>query len=78
VALVEHGAVRFETCGTVEGWIADGPTGSAGFGYDPIFYYPPYQRTLAQVSADEKAAVSHRGVAFRELKKYLEKSESQG
>jgi XTP/dITP diphosphohydrolase len=72
VALAVDEAVLFETTGTVEGLIAPHPAGSGGFGYDPIFYYPPYGRTLAAVSDEEKAAVSHRGQAFRRLRGYLE------
>jgi XTP/dITP diphosphohydrolase len=72
VALAVDEAVLFETTGTVEGLIAPHPAGSGGFGYDPIFYYPPYGRTLAAVSDEEKAAVSHRGQAFRKLRGYLE------
>jgi XTP/dITP diphosphohydrolase len=71
VALIENGEVRFEAQGTVEGRIAEHPAGTAGFGYDPIFYYPPYNRTLAEVTPAEKAAVSHRGVAFRQLQAFL-------
>ena len=71
VAVVEGGRVVFEARGTIEGRIADRPAGNAGFGYDPIFFYPPYGCTLAEVSAERKAAVSHRGQAFRELRAYL-------
>jgi XTP/dITP diphosphohydrolase len=56
------------TCeGTVEGEIADRPRGTGGFGYDPIFFYPPYGRTLGEVSDEEKLAVSHRGAAFKQF-----------
>jgi XTP/dITP diphosphohydrolase len=71
LALVEDGQVVFEASGTVEGRTTRTPRGSGGFGYDPIFFYPPYGRTLAEVSAAEKAAVSHRGRAFRELARFL-------
>lgn len=71
LALAHGGRVLFETRGTVEGRIAPEPRGSGGFGYDPIFYYPPYGRTLAEVSAGEKAAVSHRGAAFRALRGFF-------
>ena len=63
--------ILFETRGTVEGRVADEPSGAAGFGYDPIFHYPPYGKTLAEVSREEKAAVSHRGKAVRALRNYL-------
>lgn len=71
VAAVEDGRIVFEAAGTVEGRIAEAPAGDGGFGYDPIFFYPPYGCTLAQVSADRKAAVSHRGHAFRKLRAFL-------
>ena len=74
VTVVAAGAVLFETIGTVEGEIADAPRGSAGFGYDPIFYYPPYGMTLAEVSQDAKLAVAHRGKAFRALAEWLRHS----
>ncbi len=48
------------------------PRGAHGFGYDPIFFYPPEGRTLAEVSDDVKRAVSHRGAAFRALRAWLE------
>ena len=71
VAAAEGGRIVFEAAGTVEGRIADTPAGDGGFGYDPIFFYPPYGCTLAQVSADRKAAVSHRGHAFRKLRAFI-------
>ena len=56
-----------------EGLIAEGPAGKSGFGYDPVFYYPPLNRTFAQLSAEEKNRVSHRGKALAELKEEFEK-----
>jgi XTP/dITP diphosphohydrolase len=73
VTVVKNGAIVFETAGNVEGEIADSPKGSRGFGYDPIFYYPPYGRTLGEVTDDEKRRVAHRGEAFRRLALWLEK-----
>jgi XTP/dITP diphosphohydrolase len=70
LALVHRGSVLFETRGTVEGTIAPAPKGEGGFGYDPIFYYPPFGVTLAE-AGDRKAAVSHRGQAFRALRAFL-------
>ena len=71
LAVVRAGDVVFETTGTVEGEIADAPRGSRGFGYDPIFYYPPYGRTLAEADDEEKLRVAHRGHAFRQLSDWL-------
>jgi XTP/dITP diphosphohydrolase len=68
--------VIFETTGTIEGQIATKPSGTGGFGYDPIFYYPPFGTTLAE-AATRKSEVSHRGKAFRALEAFLrEKSGS--
>ena len=70
LALAEGGAVLFEAQGTVEGCIASEPKGDGGFGYDPIFFYPPFECTLAE-AGDRKSAVSHRGAAFSALRDYL-------
>ncbi len=51
--------------GTMEGQIAFAPAGSNGFGYDPIFYVPQYGRTAAEITAEEKHRLSHRGIAGR-------------
>ncbi len=63
--------ILWETTGVVEGRVQLPPRGDGGFGYDPIFHYPAYGRTLAEVTPEEKAAVSHRGQAFRGLRRYL-------
>ena len=47
-------------------------TGSGGFGYDPIVFLPEYGKTVAELTADEKNAISHRGKAVRALKKIIE------
>ena len=72
LALARPGEVLFEARGTVEGRITSPPRGSGGFGYDPIFFHPPFDCTLAEVPADRKSSVSHRGQAFRQLRTYLE------
>ncbi len=56
-----------------EGVIVEAPGGNKGFGYDPVFYYPPLNKTFAQLSAEEKNRVSHRGKALAELKEEFEK-----
>jgi XTP/dITP diphosphohydrolase len=71
LALVQDGRILFEARGVVEGRIAPSPQGDGGFGYDPIFYYPPFGQTLAQ-AGDRKALVSHRAAAFRALRAFLE------
>jgi len=70
LALAKGDRILFETRGSVEGYIAPEPRGDGGFGYDPIFFYPPYGQTLAE-AGDLKAAVSHRGEAFRRLREFL-------
>jgi XTP/dITP diphosphohydrolase len=77
LATVENGKVIYETRGVVEGAIAEAPRGSGGFGYDPIFLYPPYGRTLAEVTEPEKIAVAHRGIAFRRFAEWIEHSEER-
>jgi XTP/dITP diphosphohydrolase len=71
LALAKDRAVLFETRATIEGCIAREPRGTMGFGYDPIFFYPPFGGTLAEATPEEKAAVSHRGKAFRALRAYM-------
>ncbi len=67
-AVIQNSLV-FSCEAAVEGEIAPGPRGANGFGYDPIFYYRPYARTLGEVSDAEKLAISHRGLAFRQLRR---------
>jgi XTP/dITP diphosphohydrolase len=71
LAVARGDEIVFEAEGRVEGRTTRNPRGIGGFGYDPILFYPPYGRTLAEVSAEEKAAVSHRGQAFRALRAWL-------
>ena len=71
VALAHRGRILAEATGVIAGEIAREPRGSQGFGYDPIFYYPPYGCTLGEVDGARKAAVSHRGQAFRQLRERL-------
>jgi XTP/dITP diphosphohydrolase len=72
VALAERDRIAFEARGTVEGRVAPAPAGTGGFGYDPIFFFPPLGKTLAEATQAEKDAISHRGEAFRQLRRYLE------
>ena len=53
--------------GKAEGEIAESLNGKNGFGYDPLFYYPPMSKTFAQMSVEEKNSISHRGKAIKEL-----------
>lgn len=72
LAVARGNDILFETETAVEGRIADAAIGEHGFGYDPIFWYPPFQRTTAQLIDRDKAIVSHRARAFRDLRRWLE------
>ena len=72
LAVADSTSVVFETVATVEGRLEPNPRGTGGFGYDPIFFYPPFGCTLAEVSGEKKTAVSHRGKAFRRLRAFLQ------
>lgn len=76
LAAVRGSDVVFETTGVIEGEISVEPRGTRGFGYDPIFLYPPYGRTLAEVSDEDKLRVAHRGQAFRSLRAWLLSSDA--
>jgi XTP/dITP diphosphohydrolase len=71
VVAVESGTVVFRAVETVEGRIAASLRGGAGFGYDPLFFYPPDGKTFAEMTREQKARVSHRGKAFARLRQYL-------
>ncbi|MCB1170755.1 MAG: RdgB/HAM1 family non-canonical purine NTP pyrophosphatase [Leptospiraceae bacterium] len=60
--------------GKVDGWIAEAPSGSGGFGYDPIFIEASTKQCFAELSPQEKAALSHRGKAMRNLARYLKEN----
>jgi XTP/dITP diphosphohydrolase len=62
----------------VEGVILDQPRGSEGFGYDPLFYYPPFGCSFGEAPRDRKAIVSHRGQAGRAMFQWLRSREREG
>lgn len=64
ITLVTPDGKTIQARGEVHGELLRAPAGAGGFGYDPIFYYPPYGKTLAEVTAEEKNKVSHRAVAL--------------
>lgn len=66
------GEQEYHFIGECYGEIAQKIAGENGFGYDPIFYYPPLGKTFAEISAEEKHKVSHRGIALRKLVAHLE------
>jgi XTP/dITP diphosphohydrolase len=63
--------VLFEAQESVEGRIANEMHGPNGFGYDPLFFYPPFGRTFGEVPRPDKDRVSHRGKAFARLRAFL-------
>jgi XTP/dITP diphosphohydrolase len=67
LALARAGKTLFTADGTVEGAILTAPRGHGGFGYDPLFFLPELNRTMAEISLEEKHNLSHRGRAFRAL-----------
>ena len=71
LAVARGADLLFETESRVEGRVAPAPAGQNGFGYDPIFFYEPFACTAAQLTDDDKAAVSHRARAFRDLHRWL-------
>jgi XTP/dITP diphosphohydrolase len=73
LVLARDGEVVLRARGEVEGQILDAPRGTDGFGYDPLFLVPELGKTLAETTPEEKWRVSHRGNAFRELLRGLEK-----
>jgi XTP/dITP diphosphohydrolase len=72
LCLASPARVLIETQGTLEGLITDREIGQNGFGYDPIFFVPHLNKTVAQLSSEEKNAISHRGNAIRKLKPLLD------
>jgi XTP/dITP diphosphohydrolase len=72
VALASRGEVMETFRGEVEGELLDEPRGSNGFGYDPLFFYPPFGCSFGEVSAEQKMQVSHRARALRAMRAYLD------
>jgi XTP/dITP diphosphohydrolase len=70
IAVPTGAALTYEA--RCEGEIGEKPAGEHGFGYDPLFYYPPLKKTFAELTRDEKSRVSHRGKALRELRDELD------
>jgi XTP/dITP diphosphohydrolase len=71
VAAVRDGRLLFQAEESVEGRIAEEPRGPNGFGYDPVFFYPPFGKTFGEVRGAEKDRVSHRGKSFARLREFL-------
>lgn len=73
IAYVEPGAGEVVFEGTLRGIIAEKPSGEGGFGYDPVFFLPDKNKTVAELSMEDKNAISHRAEALRKLKNWFEK-----
>jgi len=71
LAVPTGAALTYE--GRCEGLIAEEPSGDGGFGYDPVFYYPPLKKTFGELSREDKSRISHRGKALGELKDEFDK-----
>jgi XTP/dITP diphosphohydrolase len=71
IAFAEKGRLLATFRGVVEGEILDGPRGPNGFGYDPLFFYPPFGCSFGEVSGERKLLVSHRGQALGRMLKFL-------
>ena len=71
LAVARGHEILFETETAVDGEITSEPKGQHGFGYDPIFFYPPFGVTTAQLPDRDKAVISHRARAFRDLRRWL-------
>jgi len=71
IAVARADEILYEAQGVVEGAITAEPRGTNGFGYDPIFFYPPFGCTLAELDTATKSSVSHRGKAFSALRAWL-------
>jgi XTP/dITP diphosphohydrolase len=71
IVAAHQGALLFQAQESVDGYIAEEMRGSRGFGYDPLFFYPPFGKTFGEVSHEDKDRVSHRGKAFARLRDFL-------
>ena len=71
VVVARGDSVLFQVQEKVEGFIAEETHGTRGFGYDPLFFYPPYGKTFGEVPREDKDKVSHRGKAFARLRAFL-------
>ncbi len=67
IAVAQNGKPLATFRGEAEGTILHDPRGTGGFGYDPLFFFPSLNKTFAELSAEEKSTVSHRGRAFRKF-----------
>jgi XTP/dITP diphosphohydrolase len=72
VALAKSGQLVGTFRGEVEGQLLEAPQGANGFGYDPLFFYPPFECSFGQAPLERKMEVSHRAQALQKMRVYLE------
>ncbi|HLP61802.1 MAG TPA: RdgB/HAM1 family non-canonical purine NTP pyrophosphatase [Candidatus Deferrimicrobium sp.] len=77
ITLAMNGEVIESFFGEVAGIILSEKRGTGGFGYDPVFFYPPLQKTFAELSIEEKNQISHRAQAFGKLKLFIQETLSR-
>ncbi len=75
IAVAQAGELLATFRGTIEGELLENPRGDGGFGYDPLFLYPPLGRSTAELTAEEKMKVSHRGQAIAKMLDWLRQTE---
>ncbi len=73
-AIAQDDQILFKTVESCDGVIAEAPRGSGGFGYDPIFFYPPIGKCFAELTAEEKRLYDHRGKAMARVCEFLDRS----
>jgi XTP/dITP diphosphohydrolase len=78
IALAQRDRLLATFDGVVEGQLLDEPRGAGGFGYDPLFFYPPFGCTLAEAPPEQKMSVSHRGRALQGLFEWLGRLPASG
>ena len=71
IAVPTGAALTYE--GKCKGLITDKPIGDNGFGYDPLFFYPEFNKTFAQLTIEEKGKASHRGLAIKQIAEEMDK-----
>lgn len=72
LALIDDNYEYRSVKGIVEGYILEEEKGNGGFGYDPLFFYAPLNKSFGELSIEEKNQISHRGVALKKLRKIIE------
>lgn len=73
IAIISESGENKVVSGAAEGFILDKPAGKSGFGYDPLFYYPEFKKTFAELTSEEKNEISHRAKALINLKNEMGK-----